>query len=106
MRALSGWAAAVWTVAFALLILDTAVSTFNIDALVANDRAVAHSRDVSRALADLVSAVTDAETGQRGFLITEQVEYLHPFHEAEQTVPGHLGRLQKLTAKDPFYDPR
>src|SRR3954469_17703527 len=103
---LSGWSAAVWVLAFALLILDVAVSTYNIDALVANDRAVAHSRDVSRAMSDLVSALKDAETGQRGFHITGRDEYLDPFRAAEGAVPRHLGRLAELTDGDPFYDDR
>src|SRR4051794_40704703 len=106
MRGLSGWAIAVWAVAFALLILDVAVSTFNIEALTANDRAVGHSRDVSRAIADVVSAVKDAETGQRGFQITGDPAYLGPFVRAGETVPGHLARLRGLTAGDPFYRDR
>jgi PAS domain S-box-containing protein len=106
MRAMSGWGVAVWAVAFGLLLLNAAVSTYNIDVLTRNDRAVYHSRDVSRALADLVSSLKDAETGQRGFQITGRDNYLDPFRAAEQAVPAHLDRLRGLTAGDPFHEPR
>src|SRR4051812_19599529 len=104
MRALSGWAIGVWAVAFALLILGVAVSTYNVDALRENDRLVDHSRDVRRALTDLVSAVKDAETGQRGFLLTGADEYLAPYLVAERTVPERISRFRELTAGDPYYD--
>ena len=93
MRALSGWAIGVWAVAFALLILGVAVATYNIDALRANDRAVDHSRNVRRSLSELVSAVKDAETGQRCYLLTGNPVYLEPFTKAETTVPERLARF-------------
>src|SRR5437764_4884906 len=106
MRALSGWAIGVWAVAFALLILDVAVSTYNIQTLTANDQAVGQSREISRILADLRAATIDAETAERGYHLTDDKEYLAPFHAAEQTVPERLGRLRELTAGDPFHDAR
>ena len=106
MQTLSRWAIGVWTVAFALLILDIAVSTYNIRALTDNDRAVGHSRDVNRATAELLSTVKDAETGQRGFLITGDKTYLIPFHEAERALPDRLSRFREVTAGDPFYEDR
>ena len=106
MRSLSGWAIAVWVVAFALLILGVAVSTYNIDALRANGRAVDRSQEVRRSLIELISSVKDAETGQRGFVITGDESYLAPFHDAEQKVPERFRRFQELTDGDPFYDER
>lgn len=106
MRPLSMWAIGVWVVAFTLLVLGVAVATYNIDALRANDRAVVHSRDVSQALADLVSSVTDAETGQRGYQLTENPAFLASLEAAERSMPGHVRHLRELTAGDPFYDDR
>jgi PAS domain S-box-containing protein len=106
MRAQSGWVAAVWSGAFALLIVNVAVSTYNVDALIANDRAVADSRDVSRTLADLVSSVKDAETGQRGYEITGRDDYLTPFREAEESVPREIALLRDRMAGNQFYESR
>jgi PAS domain S-box-containing protein len=106
MRAMSGWAIGVWAVAFALLILDVVVSTYNVQTLTANDRAVGRSREISRALADLVAATADAETGQRGYHLTGEEDYLDPFRAAEKTAPERVDTLRDLTAGDPFYDDR
>jgi len=106
MRALSGWAIGVWAVAFALLILDVAVSTYNIQALTANDRAVGTSREVSRTLAALGAAVTDAESAQRGYLLTGDKDYLKPYDAAQGSAPEQLNRLRELTAGDPFHGAR
>jgi two-component system, cell cycle sensor histidine kinase and response regulator CckA len=55
---------------------------------------------VSRSVLDhtsrLLAAVTDAETGQRGYLLTGKVEYLEPFTNGEQTAPTELGALEQI----------
>jgi PAS domain S-box-containing protein len=106
MRTLSGWVIAIWSVAFLLLILDLAVSTYNIDALIANDFATSRSREISRSLADLLSDMKDAETGQRGYQITGRDEYLEPYRRAESNIPARLSRLREITAADEFYADR
>jgi signal transduction histidine kinase len=103
MRGLSKWVVAVWTVAFALLVLNAAVSIYNVDVLIANDRAVAHSRDISRSLVELLSAMKDAETGVRGFIISERVDYLEPFDDGERAIPAYLEKLTELTSEDEFH---
>lgn len=103
MRGLSTWIVLGWSVAFAMLIVDAAISFYNIEELVANDRAVAQSRDVSRALADLMSALKDAETAIRGFAITDVEEYLKPFENSQALFPVYLNRLRNFTLDDPYY---
>ena len=44
----------------------------------------------------LMSAVQDAETGQRGFLLTERPMYLEPLNAAERTIPLQITRLRNL----------
>ena len=65
MRGLSVWVIVVWGMAFALLIANVGVSLYNIEVLIANDRAVTHSRDVNALIEDLISAIKDEEIGQR-----------------------------------------
>ncbi len=55
-------------------------------------RWVAHSHQVRDLTADVLLALGDAETGQRGFLITGQDEFLQPYDAA-------LARLGRLMAK-------
>jgi len=104
MRGLSVWVVAVWGMAFALLILNTAVSLYNIEVLVANDRAVSQSRDVSEAMGGVVSSLKDEESGERGYLITEQERFLEPYLKGEEMIPIQLQRLRDLTQNDPFYE--
>jgi CHASE3 domain sensor protein len=50
------------------------------------------------ATTDLLSAIKDAETGQRGFLLTGRESYLDPYNRAVSVVPQILSRLTELTA--------
>ncbi len=55
----------------------------------ARERAV-HSYEVLNALSMLGNAVRDAETGQRGFLLTGRDDYLAPYERAMDTIAiGH-----------------
>jgi CheY-like chemotaxis protein len=49
----------------------------------------------------MVSALKDAETGQRGYLLTGRESYLHPFEMAKQALPLELASARSLMADDP-----
>lgn len=49
-----------------------------------------------RKLDELLSSVQDAETGQRGYLLTEQELYLQPFAEAAVSIPPLLSEVEVL----------
>jgi signal transduction histidine kinase/CheY-like chemotaxis protein len=57
-----------------------------------------HSYRVLGTLKDLALAVRDAETGQRGYLLTGDDVYLTPYHAALGRVTFLQGELQRLTA--------
>ncbi len=48
----------------------------------------------------LLSLLKDAETGQRGFLITGNAEYLTPYESATRAIGPHLDRLRELVGGD------
>ena len=50
---------------------------------------------------DLISTLKDAETGQRGYVITGDPSFLEPFREAKAHLPDELKRLRALTADTP-----
>jgi signal transduction histidine kinase len=50
--------------------------------------------DRIRMLTDIRSLITDAETGQRGFLLTGDESYLEPFARARNDLPGALDELR------------
>src|SRR5581483_2768917 len=49
----------------------------------------------------LLSSLKDAETGQRGYLLTNRESYLDPYNDARANIPGQLQELRRLTANSP-----
>lgn len=66
--------------------------------LIENDRLVGHTHDVRMDIADLLSLLEDAETGQRGFVITGDEAYLQPYNEGLAGIEETLGHLRMLTS--------
>jgi PAS domain S-box-containing protein len=50
---------------------------------------------------ELLSALKDAETGQRGFLLTGQQQFLEPYNQALSVIPEQLKRLELLVQRSP-----
>ena len=46
---------------------------------------------------DLAASLVDAETGQRGFLLTGQPAFLAPFADAAHRLPGVVAALRQAT---------
>lgn len=59
---------------------------------------VIHTHEVLSEAKSLLSTLTDAETGQRGFLLTLDTNYLAPYHSGIVYAKEHLDSLNKLTA--------
>jgi CHASE3 domain sensor protein len=85
--------------AAAVVLLIVAVSGFISTAnLVANDLMVSHTHEVRQEIAHLQGRLVDAETGQRGFLITGEDVFLEPYHAALSDIDASIARLKKLTS--------
>jgi len=63
--------------------------------------AVNHTNDVEDHLHRFLSQVKDAETGQRGFLLTGAESYLDPYQVALGAIAAELATLRRLTADNP-----
>jgi methyl-accepting chemotaxis protein len=59
---------------------------------------VTHSHKVKEAITEVRSALKDAETGQRGFLLTGEERYLEPYNAGVEAVDGDIQDLRELTA--------
>jgi signal transduction histidine kinase len=62
---------------------------------------VNHSQQILRKLETVLSSVKDAETGQRGYLLTGRESYLEPHNLAVKTMPQQIVALKRLTAAEP-----
>ncbi|HEY1811838.1 MAG TPA: response regulator [Kofleriaceae bacterium] len=63
--------------------------------------AMNHTKQVEQQIYLVESDVINAESGQRGFLLTDRDEYLQPFDTARAAVPGDLLVLRQLTLDNP-----
>ncbi|WP_309133522.1 CHASE3 domain-containing protein [Cellulomonas sp.] len=84
-----------------VLVLMTAVgyeSFTNTRELVTNSGWVDHTHEVLSGTDAVLSALKDAETGQRGYLITGEDDYLGPYTEARTAVAEHLETVRDLTS--------
>jgi methyl-accepting chemotaxis protein len=71
------------------------------DHLIENQRWVAHTHDVRTLFAQLRVLLVDAETTQRGFIITGEDAFLEPYNRSVQQLPKTLSEVRSLTADNP-----
>jgi CHASE3 domain sensor protein len=62
---------------------------------------VTHTLQVERQFGLARTLLTEAETGQRGFLLTGDESYLEPNVQALTALPGVFAKLKELTADNP-----
>jgi PAS domain S-box-containing protein len=94
-------ASIVWVTVLAALAVNSAVSIFNVNQLIDNEAQVDRSRQLLAELNLLMSDVKDAETGQRGYLITSDEAYLEPYSQVRKQIHARLERLQAQTSDNP-----
>src|SRR5580704_5707849 len=81
----------------AMLVIVGVVAYRSTDALVENNHRVTHTHAVLEDLAHVLSLMKDAETGQRGFLLTGDEAYLEPYTAALGGVSRTMDDLRTLT---------
>jgi signal transduction histidine kinase/CHASE3 domain sensor protein/CheY-like chemotaxis protein len=84
----------------ALLAEGTLFSSLWTSSVTAEQWAV-HTHQVLESREFLVSQLKDAETGQRGYLLTGEARYLEPYNSAIDAIPVALQDLRKLTSDNP-----
>ena len=60
-----------------------------------------HTYEVLRNLDETVARLVDAETGQRGYLLTGVDAYLEPYRAAIKNIDQTIGHLKSLTSDNP-----
>ena len=91
-----------WYLAGALLIL-LAVSFVSYQDWAAFQRSapqVQHGRAVLQQIEQALAHTTDAETGQRGFVLTGNPEYRQVYNQAITALPSEVRNLRALVADD------
>ena len=84
-----------------ILILSSAVSYISINQLLDSQRDVEHTVEIESNLSGLISRMKDAETGQRGFLLTGEETFLDPYIGARAEIGDYVNKIQLLTVDQP-----
>ncbi len=85
----------------AALLVDAAATIYNIREVATNVEWVSHTHEVLAKLEAALSSLKDAETGQRGYLLTGEPAYLEPYRDAVSRFPVQLAELRQLTLDNP-----
>ena len=91
--------------AIALLLLVNVATFIMIQRTAAFNDQVERSQQVRQVAGSLLLTLVDAETGQRGFLLSGRPEFLDPYTRAEVSAPEQMRELQRLTEGDPALEP-
>jgi PAS domain S-box-containing protein len=86
---------------FLFVVVNGAVSYVNLRRLRESAVQVTRSYAVLEALESTLSTLTDAETGQRGYLIARDPQYLGPYEAAVASAGEELKGLSNLSAASP-----
>jgi signal transduction histidine kinase len=94
-RLLLGFAVAL------IFILANAIVSFQAaNTLTSNYQRVLETEEAITKVEEVFSIVKDAETGQRGFLLTSRPEFLEPYNSAVEKIDQHLEALRQKSARD------
>lgn len=84
--------------AFLLVALVATMSFWAFEQMEESGAARKHTSLVLNRADDLLSALKDAETGQRGYLLTGDEAFLKPYLAVSDSVPGQLQELRQLVS--------
>jgi PAS domain S-box-containing protein len=90
----------------AAITLGARVVVGGVHRMTETQRGVDHTHQVIETLQGLVQSLVDAETGERGFLITGDERYLEPYQAGRAATQQRLASLATLAADDPSQEQR
>ncbi len=100
------WSTAGLVLALAFFLISGTVAVVNIRTVRSDNDQIVHSHAVITSLDGLLSSLQDAETGQRGFLLTGNEKYLEPYETALSEVATEIDTVASLTRDNPLQQTR
>jgi signal transduction histidine kinase len=91
-------------IGLAALLVMVALSMWMLERTRTSTEEVLATREMRSAVVDLFSVVQDAETGQRGYLLTGEDRYLQPYQEAAKRTDAGITRLADVMRRQPGSD--
>jgi len=81
-----------------LLIISAVASFVSISNLLNSAQWVSHTNEVGKKVAGVIAVLSEAETAQRGYLLTTREDFLTPFNGSRERANNLLSDLKSLTA--------
>jgi PAS domain S-box-containing protein len=106
MKSLDRGVLSVLGIVVVLLLLNTWFAYHNIRQMHNDARMVDHTQNVINALESIISFAKDAETGQRGYIITGEPRYLAVYDSALSSINEPVTALEQLTRDNPSQQAR
>jgi len=85
-----------------ILFISSFASYMSISNLISSADMVAHSNQVKSGLDEVMSTLKDAETGQRGYLLTGDKVFLEPYEGAREKALDLINKITLETRDNPF----
>ncbi len=95
-----------WGAISALVMAIALLSYVSGSRYLAAERAVQHTQAVEAAIEGTLSLLKDAETGQRGYILTGDPAFLEPYQAARRDIPSRFAQLVALTRGDALQSER
>jgi len=89
-----------------LLVGSGTLNFWNTNRLNEDAASVVHTQEVLDLTNEVLRTLVDAETGERGFLISGKEEYLQPYEAATKRLDGLITTLQQKTSDNPTQQER
>ncbi|MER9493945.1 MULTISPECIES: CHASE3 domain-containing protein [unclassified Mesorhizobium] len=100
LRRAMRWQSLPLFIGFAVLALIVGTRAVLVETQRANREAAREAVEYQELLSGLLAMAQEAETSQRGYLLTGEKSYLQPYRQAVDAIPGQLARIHGMTAPD------
>lgn len=94
------WQSLPLFIGFAVLALIVGTRAVLVETQRANREAARQAVEYQELLSGLLTMAQEAETSQRGYLLTGEKSYLQPYRQAVDAIPGQLAHIDGMTAPD------
>ncbi|MBP4141614.1 CHASE3 domain-containing protein [Flavobacterium sp. I-SCBP12n] len=88
----------IFVISVAIIFFIGGITFKHITVLKKSSAYVSNSYEVNIELERLLSCIKDAETGQRGYLLTRDKKFLRPYHNSGALIKKSYQRISELTA--------
>ncbi|QJD80605.1 response regulator [Spirosoma rhododendri] len=84
-----------------LLLISLGASYYSIQQLIENSQRINHTNQVLTQADNILASLKDAETGQRGYLVTRNQLFLQPYNGAYEKTAASYDQITNLTIDNP-----